>query len=250
MNIRSVTFDLIARDVALRAFRVTDAVRVHPAHSTGSTTPESCSIELEWAMGERLHRLPHRRRRAVARTQPPGAGRRRRPSSSAGSPTGWTSRPRPRTSSPRRSCRCCRRRCGDRMKVHFCGPTGANAVDAAIKLCKTATGRGDVVSFQGGFHGTHPRRRWRSPGWSRSKRPVANGVPGRALLPVLVLRALPARAAPATPARPTAPATSSGRCATPTAASALPAAVILELVQGEGGVIPARPRVRAAGCAR
>ncbi len=23
----------------------------------------------------------------------------------------------------------------DRMKVHFCGPTGANAVDAALKLC-------------------------------------------------------------------------------------------------------------------
>src|SRR6476619_8004226 len=41
-----------------------------------------------------------------------------------------------------------------RTKVHFCGPTGANAVDAAIKLCKTATGRGDVVAFQGGFHGT------------------------------------------------------------------------------------------------
>src|SRR5688572_19322855 len=54
MNIRSVTFDLIARDVALRAFRVTDAVRVHPAHSTGSTAPESCFIELEWAVSERM----------------------------------------------------------------------------------------------------------------------------------------------------------------------------------------------------
>src|SRR5690348_6336085 len=41
-----------------------------------------------------------------------------------------------------------------RTRMHFCGPTGANAVDAAIKLCKTATGRSDVVSFQGGFHGT------------------------------------------------------------------------------------------------
>src|SRR5215207_7075052 len=27
-------------------------------------------------------------------------------------------------------------RMADRMKMHFCGPTGANAVDAAIKLCK------------------------------------------------------------------------------------------------------------------
>jgi diaminobutyrate-2-oxoglutarate transaminase len=42
----------------------------------------------------------------------------------------------------------------ERTRMHFCGPTGANAVDAAIKLCKTATGRSDVVSFQGGFHGT------------------------------------------------------------------------------------------------
>jgi diaminobutyrate-2-oxoglutarate transaminase len=42
----------------------------------------------------------------------------------------------------------------DRMRVHFCGPTGANAVDAALKLCKTATGRGEVISFQGGFHGS------------------------------------------------------------------------------------------------
>ena len=48
----------------------------------------------------------------------------------------------------------------DRMKIQFCGPTGANAVDAALKLCKTATGRGDVVAFHGGFHGsTHAR--WR-----------------------------------------------------------------------------------------
>src|SRR5918996_3976641 len=42
----------------------------------------------------------------------------------------------------------------DRMKMHFCGPTGANAVDAAIKLCKTATGRGDIIFFPGGFHGS------------------------------------------------------------------------------------------------
>ena len=47
------------------------------------------------------------------------------------------------------------------MKMHFCGPTGANAVDAAIKLCKTATAAGDVVSFQGGFHGTHAMPAWR-----------------------------------------------------------------------------------------
>jgi hypothetical protein len=40
--------------------------------------------------------------------------------------------------------------------VYFCGPAGVNAVDHAPKLRKTATGRGDVISFQSGFHGpTH-----------------------------------------------------------------------------------------------
>lgn len=37
--------------------------------------------------------------------------------------------------------------------MHLYGPTGVNAVEAAIELCETATGRGDIVSFQGGFHG-------------------------------------------------------------------------------------------------
>ena len=93
-----------------------------------------------------------------------------------GSATGWTCRRRPRTRSPRRSCRCCPTGCADRMKVHFCGPTGANAVDAAIKLCKTATGRGDVIAFQGGFHGTTHRHGAHRAG--RQQAPVANGVPG------------------------------------------------------------------------
>ena len=32
----------------------------------------------------------------------------------------------------------------DRTKIQFCGPAGENAVDAALKLCKTATGRSDM----------------------------------------------------------------------------------------------------------
>lgn len=38
-------------------------------------------------------------------------------------------------------------------KVQFCGPSGADATEAAIKLFKTATGRSSVVSFHGGYHG-------------------------------------------------------------------------------------------------
>ena len=65
----------------------------------------------------------------------------------------------------------------DRMRVHFCGPTGANAVDAALKLCKTATGRGDVVAFSGGFHGT-THAAMAVTGVVATKAPVANGMPG------------------------------------------------------------------------
>lgn len=41
-------------------------------------------------------------------------------------------------------------------RIQFCGPTGADAVEAAVKLVKTATGRRSMLSFQGGYHGmTH-----------------------------------------------------------------------------------------------
>ena len=38
-------------------------------------------------------------------------------------------------------------------KGQFCSPSGTDAVDAAIKLCKTDTGRSSVISFSGGYHG-------------------------------------------------------------------------------------------------
>ena len=40
-----------------------------------------------------------------------------------------------------------------KAKVQFCGPTGADAVEAALKLARTATGRRNVLAFQGGYHG-------------------------------------------------------------------------------------------------
>jgi len=40
--------------------------------------------------------------------------------------------------------------------LQFCGPTGADAVEAAIKLAKIHTGRSHIISFSGGYHGmTH-----------------------------------------------------------------------------------------------
>jgi diaminobutyrate-2-oxoglutarate transaminase len=38
-------------------------------------------------------------------------------------------------------------------RVQFCSPSGANAVEAALKLARLATGRTNVVAFGGGFHG-------------------------------------------------------------------------------------------------
>ncbi|GEO81286.1 aspartate aminotransferase family protein [Pararhodospirillum oryzae] len=38
-------------------------------------------------------------------------------------------------------------------KIHFCGPTGSDAVEAALKLAARATGRRGVIAFHGGYHG-------------------------------------------------------------------------------------------------
>lgn len=38
-------------------------------------------------------------------------------------------------------------------KIQFTGPTGTNAVEAAIKLARKATGRWGIVAFTNGFHG-------------------------------------------------------------------------------------------------
>ncbi|WP_423998575.1 diaminobutyrate--2-oxoglutarate transaminase family protein [Haloarcula salina] len=38
-------------------------------------------------------------------------------------------------------------------KIQFCSPAGTDAVEAAIKIVKTATGNKPVLGFQGGYHG-------------------------------------------------------------------------------------------------
>ena len=65
-----------------------------------------------------------------------------------------------------------------RTRVHLCGPTRANPVDAATKLRKTTTGRSDVASFQAGFHGT-THLGMAVTGLVANKRPIGNGVPAR-----------------------------------------------------------------------
>ncbi|MEJ3748780.1 diaminobutyrate--2-oxoglutarate transaminase family protein [Actinomycetes bacterium KLBMP 9797] len=124
-----------------------------------------------------------------------------------------------------------------RMRLHFCGPTGANAVEAAIKLCKIATGRGDIVSFQGSYQGCS-HGAMAVTGQLAQKRPVPNGMPGVHFFPYSYCARCPLGLRP-------------DSCETncvaylerslrdPNGGVPLPAAVILELVQGEGGVVPA-----------
>ena len=123
-----------------------------------------------------------------------------------------------------------------RMQIEFCGPSGADAVDAALKLCKTATGRSEIIAFQGAFHGSSHAAMTVS-GLVAQKERVAGRVPGVHFFPY----PYPLRCA-----------LGGGRdsgqlCLAylehslrdPLGGIPLPAAVIVEMVQGEGGVIPA-----------
>lgn len=42
---------------------------------------------------------------------------------------------------------------GLRYRFQFTGPTGANAVEAALQLSRKLTGRQNIISFTGGYHG-------------------------------------------------------------------------------------------------
>ncbi len=42
----------------------------------------------------------------------------------------------------------------DTTKIQFCGPTGADGVEAAIKLVKNATKGKSILAFQGSYHGS------------------------------------------------------------------------------------------------
>ena len=126
----------------------------------------------------------------------------------------------------------------DRMKIQFCGPTGANAVDAAVKLCKTATGRGDLVSFQGGFHGSS-HAAMALTGNVAQKQPIPNGMPGVHFFPFSSCGGCPVGLHPDTCqincAEYLEHSLTDANGGIPT-----PAAVIMEMVQGEGGVNVAR----------
>ncbi|MFE2024686.1 aspartate aminotransferase family protein [Streptomyces hygroscopicus] len=115
-----------------------------------------------------------------------------------------------------------------RTRLHFCGPTGANAVEAAVKLCKIATGRGGIISFRGAFHGSTHATMALS-GLVSQKAPVRDGMPGVHFFPYTTGGPAPDSGA-GNGADQLEQALRDSNGGIP-----LPAAVIMEMVQGEGG---------------
>ena len=122
-------------------------------------------------------------------------------------------------------------------KIQFCSPSGTDATDAAIKLCKTATGRGTVMAFSGGYHGMG-HGALALTGNHNAKNRVQNLMPGVQFMPYPYSYRCPfglggeagTKAASAYFER---------MLNDPESGVTRPAAVILEAIQGEGGVIPA-----------
>lgn len=123
-----------------------------------------------------------------------------------------------------------------KAKIQFCSPSGTDATDAAIKLCKTATGRSSVIAFSGGYHGMG-HGAMALTGNCNAKNHVANLMPGVQFMPY--------------PYSYRCPMGLGGEAGTkacsayferllkdPESGVTKPAAVILEAIQGEGAWCP------------
>jgi diaminobutyrate-2-oxoglutarate transaminase len=124
-----------------------------------------------------------------------------------------------------------------RARIQFCGPSGADAVEAAIKLVKTATGRRSVLSFRGGYHGmTHGALSLT--GHLDPKVAVAGLMADVHFLPFPYHYRCPFGIG-GERGQQIASAYVENLLSDPNSGVLPPAAMILEVVQGEGGVIPA-----------
>lgn len=114
-------------------------------------------------------------------------------------------------------------------RIQFCGPAGTDAVEAALKLVRTATGRRGLLSFTGAYHGMTAGALDAS-GGATDVRVTRLPYPQNYRCPFGVGGERGAELA----ARWT-----ENLLDDPKSGVATPAAMILEPVQGEGGVIPA-----------
>ncbi|WP_435806498.1 diaminobutyrate--2-oxoglutarate transaminase family protein [Streptomyces canus] len=117
----------------------------------------------------------------------------------------------------------------DHARVQFCGPAGTDAVEAAFKLVRAATGRNGMLAFAGAYHGTTSGaleasgdafnvRVARLPYPQDYRCPFGVGGPHGAELAARWTESV---------------------LDDPKSGVPLPAGMILEPVQGEGGVLPA-----------
>jgi diaminobutyrate-2-oxoglutarate transaminase len=113
-------------------------------------------------------------------------------------------------------------------KVQFCSPSGTNSVEAALKVARLVTGRTNVVSFSGGFHGVSTGSLGATSSHHHKQR-LYSSLPATTHVPypdsplgtfdsLDLLRRL---------------------VDDPSSGTEKPAAVILETIQGEGGVYAA-----------
>jgi diaminobutyrate-2-oxoglutarate transaminase len=106
--------------------------------------------------------------------------------------------------------------------VQFPGPAGTLAVEAALKLARKVTGRTNVIAFRGGFHGASLGS------LAATTSPLLRGAAGTALTGVRIL--------PYGSADGACPAAALERELRPSGSVPPPAAILLETVQGEGGL--------------
>ncbi|WP_073307026.1 diaminobutyrate--2-oxoglutarate transaminase family protein [Halobaculum gomorrense] len=123
-----------------------------------------------------------------------------------------------------------------RAKVQFCSPAGTDAIEAALKLTKTATGNRSVLAFQGGYHGM-TNGALSLMGDTDAKEPVPGLMPDVHHLPYPDPYRHPFGLAPGE--HESVSRFAERAIADPESGIADPAAAVLELVQGEGGVNPA-----------
>jgi len=135
----------------------------------------------------------------------------------------------------------------DNGRIHFCSPSGSDAVEAALKLAKTATGRRGIVSFSGGYHG-HTQGALSLMGNRGPKHAVAGATADVQFLPYPFCYRCPLGRNGGCDAPCGCEAYARNLLHDPESGLAPVAAMVMEPVQGEGGVIPAPPAwLRAMG---